>query len=83
MQCMLFSSGLILRELCYFLDSSYSHYKSVGYRGKLTKGFYTAGGLIHVFILGAKLAPMEDLRLVSWYVVSIRADICVYMYFRP
>ncbi len=58
------SSGLLLHQLHPFLESDYTHYKSVGYRGKLKKGFHTAGGLIHIFILGERLDPIEDLRLV-------------------
>ena len=56
--------GLILNQLHPFLDSDYAHYKSVGYRGKLTKGFHTVGGLIHIFKPGIRLDSIEDLRLV-------------------
>ena len=57
-------SGLILHELHPFLDSDYTHYTSVGYRGKLAKGFRTTGGLIHIFIPGVRLDSIEDVRLV-------------------
>lgn len=59
-----FSTGLILNQLYPFLDSDYSHYKSVGHRGRLTKGFHTTGGLIHIFTPGVRLDPIEDFRLV-------------------
>ncbi len=56
-------TGLILNQLHPFLDSDYSHYKSVGHRGRLAKGFHTTGGLIHIFIRGVRLDPIEDFRL--------------------